>query len=183
MDKIEFTAVNEWIHQAAADVQTSLSHMNATDFGVWLKQASEDVGFDRALSDLQHVRLEELPEAIAHYIKDNSAQTTFYVVNGIAFVSPGIIYGPILSPLGSGHAVRAGTTIEAAETYPDADCVARNARVTSAKDIRRRRAGRKLVLSTSERWCRWIRRASHEQSFTSWLVGCWSRKSLHTIWQ
>ena len=63
LDKIEVTAVNGWIHQAASDVQAALGGMNTTDFGLWVAQASKDIGLDQTLGDLQYARLEDLPYA------------------------------------------------------------------------------------------------------------------------
>lgn len=108
-DKIKLTGANAWIHRTAADTQHALNRMNNTDFQRWLKQASKDVGLEATLDDLQAVKLEELPEETLRYIRENPEQTLFYVVEGVAFFTPGLIYGPLLKVLGfSARGVKAG---------------------------------------------------------------------------
>ncbi|KAK5135165.1 hypothetical protein LTR08_005551 [Meristemomyces frigidus] len=100
-DKIDLTVPNGWIHKASASVQYAIENTDS-DFGKWLKQASKDVGLNNTLNDLQAVKLEEFPSGAFQYIKDNPKQTTFHIINGVAFFSPALVYGPLLGVLGFG---------------------------------------------------------------------------------
>lgn len=100
IDKVSLTGANEWIWQAATDVQDAYDHMDSTDLGKWLKQASQDVGLNATLRDLRAVKYEDLPADALEYIKNNPAQTVFYIVNGVALFSPATVWGPLLGVLG-----------------------------------------------------------------------------------
>lgn len=49
---------------------------------------------------IAHVKVEDMPDAVVQWIRDNPKQTTFYIVQGVAFFVPGALYGPVLSWLG-----------------------------------------------------------------------------------
>ena len=103
------TGANQWIHGAARDIRQAIEGMNSEGFAGWLKQATKDVGIQAALEDLQYVKLEEFPTKASQYVHDNPGQTVFYIVEGVVFIAPGAVYGPVLGALGFGAGgVRAG---------------------------------------------------------------------------
>ncbi|KAK3677196.1 hypothetical protein LTR78_002734 [Recurvomyces mirabilis] len=107
-DKIDLTVPNEWIRGAAADVKKAIGNLDESALQEWLKQASKEVGLDGTLDDLQAVKLEELPAEAWNFIEENPGQTAFYIVEGIVFIAPGAVNGPLLNVVGFGaHGVRA----------------------------------------------------------------------------
>ncbi|KAK4898213.1 hypothetical protein LTR27_004220 [Elasticomyces elasticus] len=74
------TSANEWINTAAANVQTAIENQETTEFGKWLKFASEETGLDTMLASLQAVKLEDLPSETRDYIRNNPKDTAYYVV-------------------------------------------------------------------------------------------------------
>jgi len=101
-DKIDLTSANAWFSTTTRDVKQAVKQTDVTDLKTWLKKASEDAGFQIKLENLKGLKLEDLPQEVIKYIKENPGQTMFYVVNGVAFFSPGIVYGPLLKLLGFG---------------------------------------------------------------------------------
>ncbi|WVW79262.1 hypothetical protein I302_101229 [Kwoniella bestiolae CBS 10118] len=43
---------------------------------------------------------DDLPETIKQYIEDHPYQSAFYVINGVVFIAPGLVWGPVLWLLG-----------------------------------------------------------------------------------
>ena len=101
-DKIDLTGANAWFSTTTRDIKQAVKQTDVTDLKTWLKKASEDAGFQIKLENLKGLKLEDLPQEVIKYIKENPGQTMFYVVNGVAFFSPGIVYGPLLKLLGFG---------------------------------------------------------------------------------
>ncbi|TKA67590.1 hypothetical protein B0A55_08704 [Friedmanniomyces simplex] len=110
-DKIDMTGASEWIRGAARDIQQALEGMDSDGFPGWLRQATRDIGVQTALEDLQYVKLEELPTEAWEYIHANPGQTVFYVVGGVAFIAPGVVYGPTIlgTPRFGANGVRAAS--------------------------------------------------------------------------
>ncbi|KAK3619294.1 hypothetical protein LTR56_013874 [Elasticomyces elasticus] len=99
---VNLTSANEWINTAAAHVQTAIENQETTEFGKWLKVASEVV------------KMEELPSDVLKYIKENPGKTAFYVVAGVAFFNPGGVTGPLLNLAGFeeiGHRAKTLSTL------------------------------------------------------------------------
>lgn len=66
----------------------------------WFKREAKQMDLSRALSDLRAVKLEDLPAQVLQWIKDHPKQTTFYILDGVAFFVPGAMYLPVLRMLG-----------------------------------------------------------------------------------
>ncbi|KAK5707438.1 hypothetical protein LTR17_020675 [Elasticomyces elasticus] len=97
------TSANDWIDTAAANVQTATENQETSEFGKWLKFASEETGLDTMLASLQAVGLEDLPREIRDYIRNNPKDTAYHVIQGVVFFTPGSVYGPLLKVSGFGR--------------------------------------------------------------------------------
>ncbi|KAK5686116.1 hypothetical protein LTS10_002230 [Elasticomyces elasticus] len=97
---VNLTSANEWINTAAANVQTAIENQETSEFGAWIKVASEISGLNSTLENLKVLKVEDLPGDIWEYIQENSGQTAFYVVAGVAFVCPGAFTAPLLKLTG-----------------------------------------------------------------------------------
>ncbi|KAK5135164.1 hypothetical protein LTR08_005550 [Meristemomyces frigidus] len=113
LSKIDLTAVNDWIHGVAADVQQAINQMGSEErsgFEKWLRDVNEGIGLHALLDDLQTVKLEDLPAETLRYVKENPGQKAILIISGLAFIAPGLVYGPALGLLGFGPGgVGAGT--------------------------------------------------------------------------
>lgn len=101
-DKIDLTGANEWIRDSASAIQDALNKENATGFEKWVSQVSTGIGLEAALEDLKYITLEDVPAETWQYIQDNPGQTAFYVVEGVALIAPGALFGPLLKVAGFG---------------------------------------------------------------------------------
>jgi hypothetical protein len=98
----DLSGANEWIRGVAAEIQQAINNQEDSKVADWLKTATEKTGVNATLEDLQAIKLEDLPQEILDWIKANPGQTAFYVVGGVAFFAPGLLYGPLLNLVGFG---------------------------------------------------------------------------------
>ncbi|KAK3619295.1 hypothetical protein LTR56_013875 [Elasticomyces elasticus] len=101
-DKINMDGANGGIHEAAKVMEEAIDGMDSDGFEGWIKKATEQLGVQTALEDLQYVKLEEVPAAARDYIKEHPDQVILFVAGSVVFLAPWVVYGPVLSGLGFG---------------------------------------------------------------------------------
>ncbi|EGP88299.1 uncharacterized protein MYCGRDRAFT_92726 [Zymoseptoria tritici IPO323] len=101
--------VNSWINQAAMSIQKAVEAGDSSELGRWLKKASKAIGFDDLLAQLAVVKLENLPNDILNYIRENPGQVAFFVLGAVVLIAPVLVWGPAFAAMGwSAKGIQAG---------------------------------------------------------------------------
>ncbi|WWC91294.1 uncharacterized protein L201_006237 [Kwoniella dendrophila CBS 6074] len=89
----------ESLIKLVSDLQTKIKQVKFQDLPQTVqKQYGKIENLD--LNELVSVNWNELPENIKNYVKENPKQTAFYVMNGIVFFAPSLVWSPILAIAG-----------------------------------------------------------------------------------
>ncbi|SMQ50149.1 unnamed protein product [Zymoseptoria tritici ST99CH_3D7] len=91
-------------------IQKAVEAGDSSELGRWLKKASKAIGFDDLLAQLAVVKLENLPNDILNYIRENPGQVAFFVLGAVVLIAPVLVWGPAFAAMGwSAKGIQAGS--------------------------------------------------------------------------
>lgn len=120
LDSLAQTDVGKWLAKHGGDVTDYWTAHSATTFKEnldkvdlekadrWLAKIGLDPQLKGTWDNVRATKLEDVPEHVKNYIRDNPKQTTFYVIQGVLYFSPGVVWSPVLSLFGFKSKIVAG---------------------------------------------------------------------------